>query len=150
MPTAIRIRSKASPPKSALCPILLKSGFKQIKPAMRKMNGAQKVSQNKLKTGEFVPKLPSIWYPTVSHAGECRTDSAQRSCSRLRRVFMFVSEGRERKKGEESWRHSEKHQAKQSRTKGETSNTNCRSQWPHHTHLLSHPESRQLLAQASK
>lgn len=57
---------------------------------------------------------------------------------------------KERKEGEESWRHSEKHRAKQSRTMGETSNTNCRSQWPHHKHLLLHPESRQVLAQVSK
>lgn len=57
---------------------------------------------------------------------------------------------KERKEEEESWRHSEKHRAKQSRTKGESYNTNCRSQWPHHKHLLLHPESRQLLAQASK
>lgn len=57
---------------------------------------------------------------------------------------------KERKEEEESWRHSEKHRAKQSRTKGETFNTDCRSQRPHHKHLLLHPESRQLLAQASK
>lgn len=57
---------------------------------------------------------------------------------------------KEGKEEEESLRHSEKHRAKQSRTKGETSNTNCRSQWPRHKHLLLHPESRQLLAHASK
>lgn len=55
-----------------------------------------------------------------------------------------------RKEGEERWRHSELHRAKQSRTKGESSNTNCRSEWPHHKRLLLHPESRQLLARASK
>lgn len=149
MPTAFRVRSELA---------LLNRHYVQFcwKMDSNRSNllwGKWTVLKKSLRTNSRLENSFQSCHPfdiQLYHTLESAKQSAQRSCSRLRRVFMFVSEGRERKKGEESWRHSEKHRAKQSRTKGETSNTNCRSQWPHHTHLLSHPESRQLLAQASK
>lgn len=81
---------------------------------------------------------PRAVIPFISNRIECRADSAQRTRTRLWMFFTSLSEG----KGGRG-RELEAFRAEQSGTKGETSNTNRRSQRLHHKHL-------QLLAQASR